>query len=206
MFAQKSSEPGGTKLGSNKRHYSTIQAILNECTCKYNYAGAAKHIVTQLYEGGDNGVCEVLLKSVEWVNDKLGLERSLQFNELVTNEYEHAKEEYTPWHSDTSPLLGDESLIVSLTLGHPGVFCFAPFYGVESASKWNNKSEALRKQCYRDGKVRGCVDLWPGDLLLMGGTFQKHMAHKTLKISRINIRMFKDFPAKNPEVSASLSV
>ena len=52
MFAQKSSEPGGSKLGSNKRHYSTIQAILNECTCKYNYAGAAKHVVTQLYEGG----------------------------------------------------------------------------------------------------------------------------------------------------------
>ena len=40
------------------------------------------------YMRGDNGVCEVLLKSVEWVNDKLGLERSLQFNELVTNQYE----------------------------------------------------------------------------------------------------------------------
>ena len=52
MFAQKSGEPGGTKLGSNKRHYSTIQAVLNECTCKYNYAGAARHVVTQSYEGG----------------------------------------------------------------------------------------------------------------------------------------------------------
>ena len=72
MFAQKSGEPGGTKLGSNKKHYSTIQAVLNECTCKYNYAGTAKHVVTQLYEGGDNGVCEVLLKSVEWANGKSG--------------------------------------------------------------------------------------------------------------------------------------
>ena len=35
-------------------------------------------------------MCEVLLKSVKWVNDKLGLERSLQFNELVTNQYETA--------------------------------------------------------------------------------------------------------------------
>ena len=98
MFAQKSCEPGGTKLGSNRKHYSTIQAVLNECTCKYNYAGAAKHVVTQLYEG-DNGVCEVLLKSVEWVNDKLGLERSLQFNELVTNQYETA---YSPSRAVTA--------------------------------------------------------------------------------------------------------
>ena len=104
MFAKKAGELGGTKLGSNRKHYSTIQAVLNECICKYNYEGAAKHIVSQLFQGRDNGVCEVLLKSVEWVNDKLGLERSLQFNELVTNEYEHAKQEYTPWHSDTSPL------------------------------------------------------------------------------------------------------
>ena len=66
-------------------------------------------------------MCEVLLKSVEWVNDKLGLERSLQFNELVTNQYETANQEYTPWHSDKSPLLGDEGLIVSLTLGAPAL-------------------------------------------------------------------------------------
>ena len=42
MFAQKSRDPGGTKLGKN---YSTLQAVLNECTCKYNYAGTAKHRV-----------------------------------------------------------------------------------------------------------------------------------------------------------------
>ena len=100
--------------------------------------------------------------------------------------------------------MGDESLIVSLTLGHPGVFCFAPFYGVESARKWYYKTEDIRKQCYVDERVRGCVDLWPGDLMLMCGTFQKHMAHKTLKISRIKSRMLQDFPAKNYEVGASL--
>ena len=145
----------------------------------------------------------MLSKSMEWVNDKLGLERSLQFNELVTNQYEIAKEEYTPWHTDKNPLLGCVSLIVSLTLGAPGVFCFAPFYGVESASKWNHKCEETKKQRYIDGGVRGSVDLWPGDLLLMCGTFQEHMAHKTLKISRFNQSMFTDFPAANPKVSAS---
>ena len=125
-------------------------------------------------------MCEVLLKSVEWVNDKLGLERSLQFNELVTNEYEHAKEEYTPWHSDTSPLLDDEGLIVSVTLGAPGVFCFAPFYGAESAREWFYKTEDHRKQCYVDKCVRGCVALWCGELMSLCGTFGEHIAHKSL--------------------------
>ena len=172
MFERKSRENGGTKLGTNKKFYSTLQAVVNECTCKYNYAGTARHVVVQLREGEHNGVCEVLSKSMEWVNDKLGLERSLEFNELVTNQYDIGKEEYTPWHTDKNPLLGRESLIVSLTLGAPGVFCFAPFYGVESASKWNHKCEETKKQRYKDGQVRGCVDLWPGDLMLMCGTFQ----------------------------------
>ena len=72
MFGRKSGEPGGTKLGSNKRHYSTIQAVLNECTCKYNYAGTAKHVVTQLYEGGDNGVRESGCTSEEGEEDQWG--------------------------------------------------------------------------------------------------------------------------------------
>ena len=52
MFDEKSRDPGGTKLGTHRKHYSTIQAVLNECTCKYNYAGTAKHIVVHLWEGG----------------------------------------------------------------------------------------------------------------------------------------------------------
>ena len=36
MFREKATDPGGTKLGSNKKHYSTAQAVLNECTCKYD--------------------------------------------------------------------------------------------------------------------------------------------------------------------------
>ena len=150
MFDYKAHDIGGTKLGANKKHYSTVQAVLNECTCKYDYEGAAKHTLNHLWEGKDNGVCQVLLNSLEWVKHNLGLERSLLFNEVVANEYAHIKEEYTPWHSDTSPLLDDEGLIVSVTLGAPGVFCFAPFYGAESAREWFLKGEEKRKQCYKD--------------------------------------------------------
>ena len=99
MFDQKSRENGGTKLGGNKKFYSTLQAVMNECTCKYNYAGTARHVVVQLREDEHNGVCEVMSKSMEWVNDKLGLERSLQFNELVTNQYEAA---YSPSRAVTA--------------------------------------------------------------------------------------------------------
>ena len=48
MFAQKSREPGGTRLG---KFYSTVQAVVNGCCCKYEYEGASKHIVNKLYEG-----------------------------------------------------------------------------------------------------------------------------------------------------------
>ena len=140
---------------------------------------------------------------MESVNDKLALERNLQFNKVVRNQYDIGKQEYVPWHTYKNRLLGRASLIVGLTLGAPGVFCFAPFYGVESASKWNHKCEETKKQRCKEGEVRESVDLWPGDLLLMYGTFQEHMAQKTLKIFRFNQSMFTDFPAANPKVSAS---
>ena len=43
MFRCKEGDPGGTKLVSKKQHYSTAQAVLNECTCKYVYEGTARH-------------------------------------------------------------------------------------------------------------------------------------------------------------------
>ena len=46
MVGYKAHELGWTKLGANKQHYSTVQAVLNECTCKYDYEGAAKTLLT----------------------------------------------------------------------------------------------------------------------------------------------------------------
>ena len=60
MFQCKAEDPGGTKVKGAKNaksHYSSVQAVINECTCKYTYAGTAKHKLINLYEGKDNGVC-----------------------------------------------------------------------------------------------------------------------------------------------------
>ena len=84
------------------------------------------------------------------------------FNELVANEYAHTKDEFTPWHSDESRLLGDGALIVSITLGSPGVFCFAPKFGTLFATQWHYRCHEWRKQNYKDNGVRGCVALFPG--------------------------------------------
>ena len=108
-------------MGQISKHYSIVQAVLNECTCKYEYE--------------DNGVCQVLLNSLEWVTHNLGQERSLLLNEIVANEYAHINDEYTPWDSDKNGLVDDEALILSVTLGALGVFCFASRHGAESAKK-----------------------------------------------------------------------
>ena len=93
MFQSKASELGGTKLGSKHKMYSTVQAVLNGCCCKYEYEGVGKHIVNKLYEGTDNGVCQVLLESLEWINHMFGLEKGLEFNEIVANQYVHNRGE-----------------------------------------------------------------------------------------------------------------
>ena len=59
MFEVKAGERGGSKLGNL---YSTVQAVLNRCCCKYEYEGTSRHIVNKLYAGTDNGVYQVLLK------------------------------------------------------------------------------------------------------------------------------------------------
>ena len=170
MFEAKAGEPGGSKLGSKRKFYSTVQAVLNGCCCKYEYEGASKHIVNKLYEGTDNGVCQVLLKSLEWTNQMFGVEKGLQFNEIVANQYVHNMGEYVPWHSDKNSLFANEPVIASITLGAPGVFCFAPLYGSNFANAWNFKKTEQRKQNYNDLGVRGCVALWPGDVMIMCGT------------------------------------
>ena len=80
---------------------------------------------------------------MESVNDKLALERSLQFNKLVRNQYDIGKQEYMPWHTYKNRLLGRASLIVDLTLGAPGVFCFAP----RAFQAFLTSSEEVRCRC-----------------------------------------------------------
>ena len=46
MLEVKAEDPGGTKVKGAKKaksHYSSVQAVINECTCKYRYEGTCKH-------------------------------------------------------------------------------------------------------------------------------------------------------------------
>ena len=114
----------------------------------------------------------------------LGQERSLLLNEIVANDYAHINDEYTPWHSHKNDLLDDEALILSVTVGALGVFCFVSRHGAESAKKWNFKNVTKRKVYYKEQCVRGCGALWRGELMILCGTFREHMAHKSLPIFR----------------------
>ena len=84
------------------------------------------------------------------------------------------------------------------------MLCFSPKFGTPFAEQWYFKNVDKRKQNYRDKGVWGCVGLLPGDLMIMCGSFQKHMVHKTLPFSRITRFIIEDFPAINPRLKKSL--
>ena len=52
--------------------------------------------------------------------------------------------------------------------------------------------------------VRGCVALFPGDLMIMCGSFQENMVHKTLQFSHIKPCILEAFPAINPNLKKRL--
>ena len=122
------------QLGAKKKYsyYRTVQGVVGECKCSYMYPGTQKHRPVQLDDDTDNGSCGVLLDSSGWLHDKLGIAtqhggfRSCQFNNVVANQYKNGLDQYIPWHTDASEIIGPNPLIVSITLNSPGVFCFAP--------------------------------------------------------------------------------
>jgi len=87
-----------------------------------------------------------------------------------------------PCHSDRHGTLSDDTEVMSLSLGAPGVYCFClndlPF-------TWNMSTWEGRRELDIAHKLRGCTPLFAGDLLLTTGTFHVHMQHKTLKFSEI---------------------
>ena len=52
-------------------------------------------------------------------------------------------------------MLDDEALILSVTVGALGVFCFASRHGAESAKKWNFKNVTKRKNVFVDALLCG---------------------------------------------------
>ena len=132
--------------------------------------------------------------------------RSCQFNNVVANQYEYGLDQYIPWHTDAYEVIGPNALIASVSLDCPGAFVFAPRMGTNFARRWLHKRRGERgqKQKQKEAGVRGALPLFPGDLMIMRGTFQENMVHKTLRFSRITPSVIGDFPAVNPCLNESL--
>ena len=81
-----------------KKHwYASVQGVVKDTappSC-YGYPGIQHDPVVQLDSGDDNEPCGVLVDSLEWLHDKLGIAthqggfRSCQFNSVVANKYEY---------------------------------------------------------------------------------------------------------------------
>ena len=87
----------------NKYYYKLVQGVIGECSWNYKYPGTQRHPLVHLDEGNDNGSCGVLVDSLGWLHDKLGIAtqqggfRSCQFNNVVASQYDYVLGEYIPY-------------------------------------------------------------------------------------------------------------
>jgi len=162
--------------GGAGRCYRAMQAATYHCTCKYDSEGAVHHALFKMRE------CPVIAQATEWLHQTHKSDDTHRFNRAQANVYERVKNEWIPWHSDRHGTLNDDTEVMSLSLGAPGVYCFClndlPF-------TWNMSTWEGRRELDIAHKLRGCTPLFAGDLLLTTGTFHVHMQHKTLKFSEI---------------------
>ena len=188
--------------GATMSHYNTIQAVVGDCSCKYSYEGTARHPLFHL----PDPKCRVLSDALEWAHD--GDQNEL-FNELVANAYDPQMPNSRgciPWHTDDNKFIGDNPTILSVTTHSPGAFCFAPLKGSGFAHNWHAAKEEKRKQLQIAAGVRGVLPLFPGDLMGMWGSAQKHLQHKTLPPNRITSEVLANYPAVNNSIRASVDL
>ena len=146
------------------------------CTCKYVYEGNVRNPLIKT--SGVPAVSNFLRSFYVKCNAR----SEHHFQQIIGNHYDRASNQSIHWHSDKSTLLSDNTDIVSVSLGCAGVFCYMPnerevssiFHRSLELGKWKN-----RRQTAIDRRLRGCVPL-SGDVLLMCGSLQECMQHKTL--------------------------
>ena len=181
----------GAGSGSKKK-YASMQATTGICQCFYDYAGTTKHKLKKVED------FEVFANCLNIVNKNLWLVGKSAMSQVVVNEYCNADNENTPWHSDANRLLNEDTIVASVSLGAPGVFCWTPdargYAHVFNLSK--RKQEDLKQEMIRR-EMRGLVPLMPGDVMFMVGLFQKYFLHKTLMMSEFVTDTIDLFPATN---------
>ena len=148
------------------------------CTCKYVYEGNVNTSLTKI------SACPTVSDFLQSFYDRCNAEPEHHFHHIVGNRYDNTMNQAIPWHSDESALLSSNTDIVSVSLGCGGVFCYMPNEKAQSSdfhrspqlgNQWNKRRRAAIERGFR-----GCVPLFAGDVLLMGGSFQRCMQHKTL--------------------------
>ena len=92
----------------------------------------------------------------------------------------------------------------SISLESPGVVAFAPRIGTIFARSWYHKKHQGKKENQKVAGVRGVLPLFPGDLMIMCGTFQEYMVQKTLPLSHVTLSTIVDYPAVNRRLKKSL--
>ena len=173
------------KVGRRVGAYDSIQGTTYNCTCKYDYDGAVGHELVQLPDPR----CGVLTKMLDYTHGMLGVWNGddMEFNEIVGNRY-YVYDQNVPYHSDTNALLDANPTIMSISLGATGAFCYAPDYRTEFGKQWcqepgdrNEKKLKTIKVRHTEAGVKGMVPLQAGDIMVMGGSFNRFFVHKTLR-------------------------
>ena len=173
------------KVGHRIGAYESIQGTTYNCTCKYDYDGVLGHEVVHLPDPR----CGVLTKMLDYTHDMLGVWNGddMEFNEIVGNRY-FVFDQNVPYHSDANDLLDANPTIMSISLGATGAFCYAPDYRTEFGKRWCQEPLTKREQKLKTIKerhtaagVKGMVPLQAGDIMVMGGSFNRFFVHKTLR-------------------------
>ena len=99
-----------------QRWYRSVQAVSDNCTCKYNYAASGRHVVYKVED------IEFLNEYLSWVHSLGDIRVHQRFNEIIGNIYMRDLDENVTWHSDANPLYDESTDVLSVSGSALGLF------------------------------------------------------------------------------------
>ena len=165
------------QIRGNRLWYESLQILLGNCICTYEYAGTARNKTFRAHE------IPMMEELNQWMLTEHGCDTVDGFHQIVANIYNHTRNENTPWHTDANILLKESTDVLCISLGAPGIYCVQP-NRAHLDPRWGIRNsirgDKLRQACIEHG-LRACVPLFAGDLIVCTGTFMQHCEHKTFK-------------------------
>jgi alkylated DNA repair dioxygenase AlkB len=170
-----------TAIRGKKRYYRTMHATAGACQCKPLREGLWKLKALKIED------IPPLQDVDDWLRSEAALAEHERPNQTGTNLYAFKKEEHIPWHSDDDCLVAAHCDVVSLSLGGVVGFCVAPSKSTQNEwyqvgqSYWRRRYTGFKEDLNAEG-LRFCIPLQHGDVLVMSGSFQRFLQHKTVHI------------------------